>query len=113
MLRSLAVLFITVALTACSRTPAATAESNEPLRQYAMHGSVLRVDPQGHIATIKNEKIEGWMEAMTMEFPVKDAADFAKLHAGETIRATVFVQGLQYWVGNVQPDDVVPAPATK
>ena len=69
-----------------------------------MRGAVLRLDAQGHIATIKSEKIEGWMEPMTMDFPVKDDADFAKLHPGETIRATVFVQGLQYWVGNVQPD---------
>ena len=97
------ILFLT-ALAGCNRGPAPLKESKEPLRQYAMHGSVLRLDPQGHIATIKNEKIEGWMESMTMDFPVKDQTDFNKLHAGDTIRATVFVQGLEYWVGNVQPD---------
>ena len=36
---------------------------------------------------------------MTMEFPVKDQAEFDKLRAGEKINATVFVQGNSYWVG--------------
>lgn len=95
---------LAIALVGCNRTPTPPKERSEPLRQYSMRGSVLRLDPEGHIATIKNEKIEGWMESMTMDFPVKDQADFAKLHPGDTIRATVFVQGLEYWVGNVKPD---------
>jgi Cu/Ag efflux protein CusF len=70
-----------------------------------MRGSVVRVDPQGQIATIKNEKIEGWMESMTMDFRVKDPAEFAKLRAGDKIRATVFVQGLEYWVCDVRAGD--------
>jgi Cu/Ag efflux protein CusF len=102
--RSLAVLLLTAVLGGCNRAPSALKESNEPVKQYALRGSVLRLDADGHIATIKNEKIEGWMEPMAMDFPVKDQADFDKLHAGDTIRATVFVQGLQYWVGNVQPE---------
>jgi Cu/Ag efflux protein CusF len=100
---------LAAALIGCNRGPAPSKQSNEPLRQYSMRGSVLRLDPQGQIATIKNEKIEGWMESMTMDFPVKDQADFAKLHPGDTIRATVFVQGLEYWVGKVQGDNAAPA----
>jgi Cu/Ag efflux protein CusF len=102
--RRLAILMLAAALVGCNRGPAPRTESNDPVRQYAMRGVVLRLDPEGHIATIKNEKIEGWMESMTMDFPVKDQADFAKLRAGDTIRANVFVQGLEYWVGNVQPE---------
>ena len=73
-------------------------------KHYMMQGQIKSLDPAAKTANIDAGKIEGWMEAMTMDFPVKDEADFAKLHAGETIRATVFVQGLQYWVGNVQPE---------
>jgi Cu/Ag efflux protein CusF len=45
------------------------------------------------------------MEAMTMEFPVKDPADFAKLRRGLRIHASVFVQesDLAYWIANIQP----------
>jgi Cu/Ag efflux protein CusF len=82
---------------------------DEPVKQYALHGEVLRLDTQGKIAAIKHQKIGDWMEAMTMEFPVKDPAEFDKLRAGEKINATVFVQGNSYWVGGIQEDT---APAT-
>jgi Cu/Ag efflux protein CusF len=75
-----------------------------PLRRYALHGEVLRLDPKGKIAAIKHQKIGDWMEAMTMEFPVKDQAEFDRLRAGETINGTVFVQGNSYWVGEIQED---------
>ncbi|MEI9812253.1 MAG: copper-binding protein [Acidobacteriota bacterium] len=54
-------------------------KSTEAAKQYDLHGEVLRVDPHGQIATIKHEAIGDWMGAMTMDFPVKDEADFAKL----------------------------------
>jgi Cu/Ag efflux protein CusF len=56
------------------------------------------------------------MEAMTMEYPVKDQAEFDKLHTGETINATVYVQGNSYWVGGIHEDAAPaasPAPASK
>ena len=85
---------------------------DETLHRYALHGEVLRLDPQGKIAAIKHQKIGDWMEAMTMEFPVKDQADFNKLREGEKISGTVFVQGTTYWVGEVQ-EDTGAAPASK
>jgi protein SCO1/2 len=105
-----ALAWMAVALAGCNRASAPSKDSSEPLRQYPMQGAVVRLDAQDHIATIKSGKIQGWMEAMTMDFPVKDQADFAKLHAGDQIRATVYVQGLQYWVGNVQPEGAAPPP---
>jgi Cu/Ag efflux protein CusF len=87
-------------------------KKDEPLRRYALHGEVLRLDAQGKIAAIKHQKIGDWMEAMTMEFPVKDQAEFDKLRPGETINATVFVQGNSYWVAEIQAD-AGPAPAPK
>jgi Cu/Ag efflux protein CusF len=83
---------------------------DEAVKQYPMHGEVLRLDAQGKIAAIKAGKIGDWMEAMTMEYPVKDQADFDKLRAGEKISATVFVQGNSYWVGGIQ-EDAAPAPS--
>ena len=85
---------------------------DETLHRYALHGEVLRLDPQGKIAAIKHQKIGDWMEAMTMEFPVKDQADFNKLREGEKISGTVFVQGTTYWVGEIQ-EDTAAAPASK
>jgi Cu/Ag efflux protein CusF len=101
-------------LAGCQQTTTAVKEEakDEPVKQYALHGQVLRLDPQGKIAAIKHEAIGDWMGAMTMEFPVKEQAEFDKLRADEKINATVFVQGNSYWVGDVH-EDTAPAPATK
>jgi protein SCO1/2 len=89
---------------------------DEPVKQYPMHGEVLRLDAQGKIAAIKAGKNGDWMEAMTMEYPVKDKTEFDKLHAGETIDATVYVQGNNYWVGDIREGTTTApnaAPASK
>ncbi len=106
-----------VLLAGCQQQPTSTAVKEEakdqPVKQYALHGEVLRLDPQGKIAAIKHEAIGDWMGAMTMEFPVKDQAEFDKLRAGEKINATVFVQGdTNYWVGQIHEDAAAP-PAAK
>jgi Cu/Ag efflux protein CusF len=74
-----------------------------PPKEYTLNGVVLRVDPQVRTAVIKHEKIDGWMEAMTMEFPVHDAKEFEKLAAGKQITATVYVTDDGYWIGNIRP----------
>ena len=73
-----------------------------PVKRYELDGVVVSLDPQGHIAKIDAKKIEGYMEAMTMEYPVKDPTEFAALHVGDHIAATVFVQDLNYWIGEIQ-----------
>jgi Cu/Ag efflux protein CusF len=46
------------------------------------------------------------MDAMTMEFPVRDAAEFAKLRAGEKITATVHTRPdtFEYWISDIHPE---------
>src|SRR5450759_2018992 len=46
-------------------------------------------DASAHTATIAAGKIDHWMEAMTMEYPVKPDAESQKLHVGDRIEATV------------------------
>jgi Cu/Ag efflux protein CusF len=101
-----------VVLAACQQVPIKEEAKDEPLRRYALHGEVLRLDTQGKIAAIKHQKIGDWMEAMTMEFPVKDPTEFDRLHIGEKIDATVFVQGNSYWVAEIH-EDTAPASASK
>ena len=64
-----------------------------PEKRYTLTGDVIGVDSKTQMATIKGDKIEGWMEAMTMEYPVKDVSEFQKLSVGDRITATVFVTG--------------------
>ena len=54
-------------------------KNTEETKKYELMGEVARLDIENKIATIKHQPIGDWMGAMTMDFPVKDAADFAKL----------------------------------
>ena len=69
-----------------------------------MSGEIVSVDHKSQTATVKHGKIDGWMEAMTMEYPVKDKQAFAGLKAGEKIQAKVLVQGLNYWIETATKD---------
>lgn len=82
----------------------------EPAKEYSMKGVVLRIDTQVRTAVIKHENIEGWMEAMTMEFPIRDAKEFEKLTVGKRILATVYATGDEYWIGDIReaPAEVSP-----
>jgi Cu/Ag efflux protein CusF len=96
---SLAVL--TLLLVGCS-----SKEQVQPKR-YSMRGEIMALDPAAKTATINAGKIGDWMEAMKMEYPIKPDADFAKLHVGDTVQATVVVNDLKYYVTDVK---VVPKP---
>jgi Cu/Ag efflux protein CusF len=74
----------------------------QPVKRYPLVGEIVALDPATHNATIKHEKIGDWMEAMTMEYTVKPDAEFAKLHVGDRIQATVVVQDPAYWVTEVK-----------
>jgi Cu/Ag efflux protein CusF len=67
-------------------------------KRYPMQGDITALDASAHTATIAAGKIGDWMEAMTMEYPVKPDAEFQKLHVGDRIEATVVVGDPAYYV---------------
>jgi len=67
-------------------------------KRYPMQGEVKALDATAHTATIAAGKIGDWMEAMTMEYPVKPDTEFQKLHVGDRIEATVVVADPAYYV---------------
>ncbi len=69
------------------------------VRRYAFHGKVISVDVPNKSASIANDKVEGWMDAMTMDYPVPDAS---KLHPGDPITATIVVTDLNYHLENIK-----------
>jgi Cu/Ag efflux protein CusF len=74
----------------------------EESKRYPMQGEVKALDPKAKSATIDAGKIGDWMEAMTMEYPVKPDAEYAKLKVGDRIQATVVVAGERYYVTDVK-----------
>ena len=57
-------------------------------KSYTFHGKVTAVTEKG--LTVNGEKVEGWMDAMTMSYPV-DKPDVLKMvKVGDQIMATVY-----------------------
>ena len=71
-------------------------------KRYPMKGQVTALDATSHTATIAAGKIGDWMEAMTMEYPVKPDTEFQKLHVGDRIEATVVVGDPAYYVTEIK-----------
>lgn len=75
----------------------------EPKERYVLEGVILRLNEADRTATIKHQEIKGWMEAMTMEFPVPKKDQFAKLKEGMKIRATVLTNDRFFWLDEINP----------
>lgn len=86
---------------ACSQTPRQEAQSNQPVKTYQLTGEIVAMDGPTQVVTIKHQEIKGWMDAMTMGFPVKEKAEFEKLKPGVKITADVNVQGDEFWLSKV------------
>jgi protein SCO1/2 len=71
-------------------------------KQYQLRGEIKGLDAGEHVATIKHEEIPGFMGAMTMGYPIKDAGEFSKLTVGEPITATLYVKGDEMWLAKIQ-----------
>jgi len=97
----IALLALALLLTACTQTPRQEAQSKEPLQTYQLTGEIVSMDAETQVITIKHEEIKGWMDAMTMPFPIKEKAEFEKLKPGAKITADVNVQGNDFWLTNV------------
>ena len=98
-----AILTAAALLAGCASKKETGFDYGEATKRYAMKGEVLRLKPESRVAVIKHDNIEGWMEAMTMEFPIPSPEEFAKLKEGMTITATVEVNDLHYWLTGVKP----------
>lgn len=105
MLRLLLLATLLLAAVGCRSAVPAPATT----KTYSVRGEVLRLDPVNHTAVLKHDKIEGWMEAMTMEFPVKDPAEFAKLSVGDQMQAKLQVNDIEYYLVQIKVTGKPPA----
>jgi Cu/Ag efflux protein CusF len=94
----LSTLVVVLALTGCSAAV--------QTKRYHMEGTIKDVDAASKSALIDAGKIGDWMDAMTMDYPIKPDSEFAKIKVGDHITATVVVQDKSYYVTDIK---VVPA----
>jgi protein SCO1 len=90
-----------LALAACSAPPAG------PEERYELHGTVVSVDADRQRVKLDHKAIPGYMDAMTMEFRVKDARMLPALTPGKLVTADLVVAAGSSWIENV----VVSSPA--
>ena len=76
-------------LFACQKTETPTASAEA--KRYALKGKVVSVDRANKKAKIEHENIPGFMEAMTMDFPIREDWIWDDLQPGSEIRAELVV----------------------
>ena len=88
--------------TGCKREPSAPPVSAATNQTYSVHGVVQAIAPDLRHATIKHEKISGYMAAMTMDFSVKDTNALNNISVGDEIVFTLVVTADDDWIENLQ-----------
>lgn len=85
-----ALLAIPLLMPAQQIRPMAVQSGASAKKSYTFHGVVQSVDAKAGRVTVNNEKIEGWMGAMTMGYSVDKPEDLADVKPGDRIEATVY-----------------------
>lgn len=71
-------------------------------QRYDLKGTVVSLDKPGAKLTVNHEEIKGFMAAMTMAYPVKDARALDGVDAGDTVTAKLVSNGESYWLEDVK-----------
>ena len=85
-------------LTACARKE----EAVSPERHYQLSGKIVALNAKDQTATVDAAAIPNFMEAMSMEYPIKSKAEFNSLHVGDKISATVDARDDGYDLSDVR-----------
>lgn len=94
---------------ACERKVNAPGGNGE-LKRYELKGKIVKVEKAQKRIEVAHEKIEGFMEAMTMPFTVKDDANFEQLKASDSITATLIYNSAdnRMWLENLKVTTATP-----
>lgn len=77
-------------------------------RQFPLEGEVLRVKADRTEITIKHGDIKGFMEAMTMPFPVKNPDLLKGLAVGDLVKATLVVTDEESFLSTIEKTGSLP-----
>jgi protein SCO1/2 len=91
--RSYILMILTLAaLSACSAPPDTQQRGISPRQEYEFAGKVVSVDKARRRVNVEHEEIKGYMEAMTMEFALRDASYFDIIKPGDDLRGMLVVE---------------------
>lgn len=116
-LRAALALLLAVLPLACSKRetpgPAKASAPSASAQRYDLRGIIRGVDVKKREVTVEHEDIPGYMDAMTMSFPVRDDPQvFEILRAGDRLEAKLVVDEGDYWLEQVLTKGFVPTSAS-
>ena len=71
-------------------------------QEFEVKGVVRELKPNGKTAVIAHETIPNYMEAMTMDFDVKDPRELSGIKAGDSVSFRMVVTKEDGWIENVR-----------
>lgn len=78
------------------------------ITSYKVEGNVVGIDAGRHELMIDAKAIPGFMEAMTMSYPVPDQQAFSSVKSGDHVEATLQVtDDNKMWLEHLH---IIPAP---
>lgn len=96
----------------CARKTAAPgkpAAASAEAKRYPLRGVIRKIDVENHEITVEHEAVPDYMDAMTMDFPVRDDPQvFEILHVGDRVEAKLVVDRGDFWVEQILTKGFVP-----
>ena len=80
----------------------ARAATASPDDKHDISGVVLKVDHERHSLLVSCKSVPGYMDAMVMSFPVRDATVLDSLQPGEAIQFSFVVNGSTGYADNIR-----------
>ncbi len=107
-------LFSILLFTACQKADTQSQTASADAKRYTLRGKVVAVDKANKKASIAHDEIPGYMDAMTMDFPIRADWVWDDLTKDADIRADLVVDKDGFWLENVAivaaPNPNQPAP---
>jgi protein SCO1/2 len=83
---------------------------NASVKRYQLTGRVVSIDKPARSINVDGDEIPGFMAAMTMPYPVKDAAVLDKLSPGDQIKAEIVLGNEGAYLENIGLTKKAPSP---
>ena len=93
-----------------SAQPTGSKGENGSVKRYQLTGRVVSIDKPARSINVDGDEIPGFMAAMTMPYPVKDAAALDKLSPGDQIKAEIVVGNEGAYLENISLTQKAPSP---
>ena len=96
-----AVVLLLLVVVSCAKPQKPVNEPGEKV--YALKGKIVSRDAGEQSVRVNHEAIPGFMEAMTMDYPVRGTTVQQLPADGAPITATLHVHDDKYWLSDVKP----------